>query len=133
MYFITKVIEFCYGHRLLHYEGPCRHLHGHNGRAEIVLAADRLDACGMVVDFGEAKRIVKAWIDAHLDHRMALCKDDPFVGLLQERGEPLFLMDANPTAENIAKAIYCIAKEQGLPIFEVRLWETPSSFAAYRE
>jgi 6-pyruvoyltetrahydropterin/6-carboxytetrahydropterin synthase len=42
-------------------------------------------------------------------------------------------MDENPTAENIAKLIYRHAREQSLPVTEVRLWETPSSFAAYRE
>ena len=31
VYLVTKEIRFCYGHRLLHYDGECRHLHGHNG------------------------------------------------------------------------------------------------------
>ena len=37
MYRVTKEIRFCYGHRLLNYSGECRHLHGHNGLAEITL------------------------------------------------------------------------------------------------
>lgn len=39
MYFLTQELEFCYGHRLIHYSGKCRFLHGHNGRVEIVLGA----------------------------------------------------------------------------------------------
>ena len=37
MFRVTREIFFCYGHRLLNYEGKCRHLHGHNGRAVITL------------------------------------------------------------------------------------------------
>jgi 6-pyruvoyltetrahydropterin/6-carboxytetrahydropterin synthase len=42
-------------------------------------------------------------------------------------------MEDNPTAENIARLIYQQARAQGLPVCEVRLWETPTSFATYRE
>ena len=44
MYRVTREIYFCYGHRLLNYEGKCRYLHGHNGRAVITLAAPALDS-----------------------------------------------------------------------------------------
>ena len=54
------------------------------------------------------------WLDANLDHRMVLHRDDPAVPVLEQLGEPMFLMDANPTAENIAKLIYEFAVEQGL-------------------
>ena len=37
MFRVTRQIDFCYGHRLLNYEGKCRYLHGHNGRAVIVI------------------------------------------------------------------------------------------------
>lgn len=132
-YAVTKVIDFCYGHRLLNYNGKCRHLHGHNGQLEIDVASETVDALGMVVDFGQIRDVVKTWIDANLDHRMLLCKDDPVLPTLQAMGEPLYLMDENPTAENIAKHIYQYARQQGLPVKEVRLWETPSSYATYRE
>ena len=106
MFQVTKEIRFCYGHRLLKYEGKCRHLHGHNGRAVITLAAQALDELGMVLDFSKIKRVVGAWIDAELDHRMILRRDDPALPILKEQGEPVFLMDVNPTAENLAKLIY---------------------------
>lgn len=63
MFRVTKHIEFCYGHRLLNYEGKCRHLHGHNGRVEVHIEADRLDARGMVYDFSEIKEAIKNWIE----------------------------------------------------------------------
>ena len=132
MYQVTKHIEFCYGHRLLNYDGPCRHLHGHNARVEVDLVADDLDQRGMVVDFSDIKQQIKGWIDVHLDHRMLLNRDDPILPLLKERGELHYVMDANPTAENIARLIFNKARARGLPVVEVRLWETPTSFAAYR-
>ncbi|HWY86279.1 MAG TPA: 6-carboxytetrahydropterin synthase [Gemmataceae bacterium] len=133
MFRVTKEIRFCYGHRLLNYDGKCRYLHGHNGRAVITLAAPTLDPLGMVVDFSQIKRVVGAWIDAHLDHRMILHIDDPILPVLKQQGEPVFLVDVNPTAENIAKLIYDFVASQGFPVEEVTLWETDDSYAVYRK
>jgi len=129
---VTRQIDFCYGHRLLNYDGKCRFLHGHNGRAEIVIEAESLDNRGMVLDFSDIKRVVSRWIDDTLDHRMLLHREDPAVSVLQSMGEPLFLMDLNPTAENIAKLIYEFTANHGFPIVEARLWETPNCYATYR-
>lgn len=130
---VTQQIEFCYGHRLLNYSGKCRHLHGHNGRAVIVLNGEKLDDRGMLVDFSDIKKSVRTWIDNELDHRMILNESDPMVKILQELGEPLYLLPDNPTAENIAKLIYDFTKSQGFAVAEVRLWETPNSYATYSE
>jgi len=132
VYTVTKQIHFCYGHRLLNYDGKCRWLHGHNGLVEIALASEKLDERGMVYDFTIIKQVVQAWIDEHLDHKMILHRDDPLVSTLQEHGDPLYLLDENPTAEAIARLIYEEAARQGFPVVEVRLWETPTSWAAYR-
>ena len=132
MYTVTKHIPFCYGHRLLNYEGKCRHLHGHNGRVEIELSARQLDRRGMVVDFDEIKQTLKTWIDESLDHKMLLCTDDPILKVLQDLGEPCYPMEENPTAENIAKLIFEYAASRKFPVSEVRLWETETSYAAYR-
>lgn len=131
MFRVSRQIDFCYGHRLLKYLGKCRFLHGHNGRVIITLEAPTLDERGMVMDFSEIKRSVSQWIDETLDHRMILHRDDPVVPLLEQMGEPMFLLDVNPTAENIAKLIFDFTARQGFPIVEARLWETPQCFATY--
>jgi 6-pyruvoyltetrahydropterin/6-carboxytetrahydropterin synthase len=131
MFTVTQVIDFCYGHRLLNYQGKCAHLHGHNGRAEIVVAAPALNPQCMVADFTDIDRVVRGFIDQHLDHRMLLHRDDPLVAALRERGEPVFLMDSDPTAESIARLICERGRAGGLDIHEVRLWETPTSVASY--
>ncbi|HEY9773913.1 MAG TPA: 6-carboxytetrahydropterin synthase [Planktothrix sp.] len=131
MYQVTKEIPFCYGHRLLNYDGKCKNLHGHNGIAEITLATDELDESGFVVDFSVIKQIVAKWIDENFDHRMLLHKDDPVVDYLTKQGEPIKVLAVNPSAENIARLIYDFVESEGLPIVQVKLWETPSCFAVY--
>ena len=131
MYRVTREIHFCYGHRLLQYDGKCKNLHGHNGKAVITLEADKLDSLGMVVDFGKLKETVGKWIDATLDHRMILHRDDPVLPFLLSQGEPIHVVDTNPTAENIAKLIYDHARREGFPVTEVTLWETENCFATY--
>ena len=131
MYLVTKRIEFCYGHRLLDYDGVCKHPHGHNALAEIEVRTDRLDARNMVTDFSDIKRLVKGWIDRELDHKMILRQDDPLVAPLRQLGEPMFLLESNPTVERIARLIFDTTRELGFLVVAVRVWETPSSFASY--
>ena len=107
MYSVTKTIDFCYGHRLLDYDGICKHPHGHNAVAEIEVRTETLDSRNMVCDFSDIKRIVKGWIDqASSTTSMVLRHDDPLVKLLQQLGEPIYLLDSNPTVERIARLIF---------------------------
>jgi 6-pyruvoyltetrahydropterin/6-carboxytetrahydropterin synthase len=131
MYSVTKRIDFCYGHRLLDYDGICKHPHGHNAVAEIEVRTSRLDNRNMVCDFSDIKRIVKSWIDRELDHKMVLRHDDPLVKPLQQLGEPMYLVDSNPTVERIARLIFEYASSQALPVVRVKVWETPTSYAEY--
>jgi 6-pyruvoyltetrahydropterin/6-carboxytetrahydropterin synthase len=126
MYLVTKRIEFCYGHRLLDYDGICKHPHGHNAVVEVDVRTDRLDSRNMVADFSDIKRVVKGWIVAELDHKMILRHDDPL-------GEPIYKLESNPTVERIAKLIYDMTRHYGIDVKAVRVWETPSSFAEYEE
>lgn len=131
MYSVTKRIDFCYGHRLLNYDGICKHPHGHNAVAEVEVRAAALDRRQMVCDFSDIKRIVKGWIDRELDHKMILRHDDPLLEPLLALGEPVFVVDENPTVEHIAYLIYEQTRREGFPVVRVTVWETPSSFATY--
>ena len=131
MYRVTEIIDFCYGHRLMHHEGKCAHLHGHNGRVEVEIAAPELDDRSMVADFSQVGQIVRDWLDMNIDHKLVLHRDDPLVETLRKHDEPMFLMDRDPTAEAIARLICDHAVSQGLPVVEVRLWETRNSVASY--
>lgn len=132
MFRVIREIEFCYGHRLLNYEGKCRYLHGHNARALVVIEGTELNGRGMLLDFAEIKDRLQQWIEHHLDHRMILHRQDPVVPVLQKAGETMYLLNANPTAENIARLIYQQAHQLGLPVVEVAVWETPRCQAVFR-
>lgn len=116
MYSVTKEIEFCYGHRLPGHKGKCRHLHGHNATAVIRLESETLDSMGMVCDFSDVGDYVRGWINEEIDHNMLMSRQDPLLPLLQEAGERVYLMDNNPTAENIARLIFDKVTEAGYPV-----------------
>ena len=132
MFKVTKQIHFCYGHRLLNYEGKCRLLHGHNAKVEIELTSSTLDRRGMVFDFNEIKEKLQHWIDSALDHKMLLNETDPVLPSLRQLKEPVVTLPQNPTAEVLARMIFDYSKSNGFPVTEVRFWETPTSCATFR-
>lgn len=131
MYAVTGRIAFCYGHRLLDYGGVCKHLHGHNAEAEVEVRAATLDGRGMVVDFVDITRPLKAWVDREIDHKMILRRDDPLADTLEAAGEPVYRLDSNPTVERLARLLFAVAHEHGLPVVRVTVWESPGASATY--
>lgn len=127
---VVRILTFSYGHRIRGHAGGCKHLHGHNARVEVECKGP-LDGLGMVVDFGEIRRVLETWIAANWDHRMILERGDPMVAVLSERGEPVHELDGPPTAENLARRLYEVAAGAGLPVSAIRFWETERSMALY--
>ena len=92
MFRVSREIDFCYGHRLLHYQGKCRHLHGHNGKVMITFEAGALDDRGMVLDFGDIKRVVSVpagWQSHGREHRPANLRFRRPAGFSRGRGPAL--------------------------------------------
>ena len=82
MYLVTKRIDFCYGHRLLDYDGVCKHPHGHNAVVEVEVRTDRLDNRNMVADFSDIKRVVKGWIEYYDKNMVRVTREgapNPFI------------------------------------------------------
>ena len=94
---------------------------------------ERADALAFVfpVWWWSFPAVLKGWIDRELDHKMILRRDDPLVEPLRALGEPIYLLESNPTVERIAKLIYDQGRELGVDIQAVRVWETPTSVATY--
>lgn len=132
-YLVTKQVSFCYGHRLMHHSGKCRHLHGHSVRVTVAVSAGQLNEQGMVCDFADLKAVVAAFVRETLDHNLLLHESDPLVPLLREAGERFMALPQHPTAEVLAKLIYDHVKTKGYNVKEVTLWETETSSARYRE
>jgi len=99
---IDKAFDFCYGHRVWSQKLDkeyaldeclmCRHLHGHQGRIKIFLSAPELTR-GMVTDFKHLNWF-KEWLDATLDHKFIIDRNDPlFFDLMSHYLDPDGKMD----------------------------------------
>ena len=120
-YELVVKTRFAAAHNLRKYHGNCERLHGHNWLVEIVLAAQKLDDLGMVMDFRQAKDLIEN-IFEKLDHRY-----------LNELGE---FSEDNPTTENIARFVYNSLKEKLPPqvrMKKVTAWESEDCGASYCE
>lgn len=131
MFKVSKTVSFAYGHRLLEYKGKCENLHGHNGRVEVTLSARSLNGEKMVADFTMLGAALKGWIDKNFDHKVILCARDPLLKTLKNCGQACFEVRDNPTAEIMAELVFNEMKKLGLPVSEVRFWETDTSMACY--
>jgi len=114
---------FAAGHALRNYKGKCENVHGHNYRCQVSLEGAELDGIGLLVDFVELKRVVHTVLD-RMDHQWL--NDFPPFDVL------------NPSAENMARYIYdevCqgLKTREGVRIGLVRLWETDTAYATYRQ
>jgi len=133
MFRVTEVVRFCYGHRLMEYDGPCARIHGHNAKVEIEISAPTLDRKGFVLDFFDIEKVGKAWIMAQFDHRLMLRADDPLIPYLEQAGETFVTLPVNPSAENFAKLIFDHLRSEGVPVTAVRFYETETAVATYEE
>jgi len=133
MFSISKSFSFCYGHRLLGDKGKCKNLHGHTAKIVVHLESKNLDDKGMVCHFDNLKETIGKWIEENLDHAMLLSKEDPTAKVLKEMGERIFMMDGNPTAENIAKLVHDQARSKKLPVARVEIWESETAKAVFGE
>ena len=134
---VSRTFEFDAAHRVLGHAGPCAYLHGHRYRLQVVVEAPDLNALGMLIDFGEIKRIVNEQLVSKWDHAALFRYDDPLVPAVQQAQpdapERVITLADNPTAEVMAKTAFQeIAKAlpEGLTLSEVTLWETPDSSAS---
>ena len=125
------------GHRVVGHENKCRHLHGHNYRIHFHIQAEELNNLGMVLDFGDIKKYLVEWLETYLDHKMIIWREDPKKDVLLDNfKEDIFLVDFNPTAENLAKYlvkdIAPMLLPQGTKLVEVKIEETRKCSAIYQ-
>jgi 6-pyruvoyltetrahydropterin/6-carboxytetrahydropterin synthase len=121
MFEVSVEYTFAAGHALREYKGKCENIHGHNYKVQLVVAGERLDSAGLLMDFGEMRRGIRGIVD-RLDHQF-LNDLTPFDKL-------------NPSAENIAKYFYDQLDPQirgrGLHVQAVTIWETDTTSATFR-
>ena len=131
----TRKLWFCAGHRVKGHEGKCNHLHGHNYTVFITAAAKELDAIGRVIDFSILKDRFGTYIDTNFDHGFLVWeKDTETLSALATMGrQKMFIMDTNPTAENIAQHLLDhsdeILQSNDVMVTRVVVYETDNCYA----
>lgn len=139
---ITKQFTFEMAHALHGYDGKCKNIHGHSYKLDVCVIGkpikDTSDPkCGMVIDFGDLKRIVKSEIVDALDHAIMLNVQSPHQTLAQNllsSGHKIVEVNYQPTSENMvadfAKKIKTQLHED-LKLHSLKLRETETAFAEW--
>ncbi|HEV7517292.1 MAG TPA: 6-carboxytetrahydropterin synthase QueD [Thermoanaerobaculia bacterium] len=128
MHTICKDFTFAAAHAIRGHTRGCQNLHGHNYRVRVYLAAERLDALGMVLDFADLKGIVQE-ILAPFDHHV-INEVPPF----DERNTTAELLSAYFFAEVRARLGRFEERTEGearVRVTRVEVWENDSSCAVF--
>ncbi len=139
---ITKKFDFEAGHALYGYDGKCKNLHGHSYKLLVTVIGTPIDdpenvKHGMVIDFGDLKRIVNEQIINLFDHGMIFNAHSPHASLAEElkaKGHHVILVDYQPTSENLVVDFAKRIKKhlpENVSLFSLRLQETESSYAEW--
>ena len=140
---ITKQFSFEMAHALRNYDGLCRNIHGHSYKMDITLAGQPLHdesspKNGMVMDFGDLKRLVNEEIISLLDHALVLSHqtDEKLIEVLKQNFEKIVVVEFQPTTENLLNFIAGKLKAKlpnSVSLTCVRLRETDTSYAEWCE
>lgn len=138
MYGLKTESSFDAAHFLTDYHGKCENLHGHRWRVVAYLEQEALQTEGtmkdMVLDFGEFKRAVRDMTEK-LDHSFIVEEGSlkpATIACLEDEGFVLSVMPFRTTAENLARYFFDELRDQGLPIAQIDVYETPNNCAIYR-
>jgi 6-pyruvoyltetrahydropterin/6-carboxytetrahydropterin synthase len=138
---ITREFTFEMAHALWNYDGPCKNIHGHSYKLYVTVIGKILQdnsnaKHGMVIDFSELKKIVEENIIDYFDHSVIISSEADKLELrnIKEMFDKFYLVDYQPTCENLVIHIVQILKEKlpdGIELFSIRLCETASSYAEW--
>ncbi|MBQ6155549.1 MAG: 6-carboxytetrahydropterin synthase [Bacteroidales bacterium] len=138
---ITKQFSFEMAHALRNYDGLCRNIHGHSYKMDITLAGQPLHdenspKNGMVMDFGDLKRLVNEEVISLLDHALVLNAktDAQLIEVLKQNYEKIVTVDFQPTTENLLNYIagkIQLRLPETVTLACVRLRETDTSYAEW--
>ncbi|GAA3592826.1 6-carboxytetrahydropterin synthase [Flavivirga amylovorans] len=139
---ITKQFSFETGHALYGYDGKCKNVHGHSYKLSVTVIGQPITdntnvKFGMVIDFGDLKKIVKEEIVNVFDHATVFNKNTPHVELakeLKDRGHNVLLVDYQPTSEMMVIDFSKKIKKRlpkHISLHSLKLQETDTSFAEW--
>lgn len=118
---VSKEFTFDSAHHLHCYDGKCKSLHGHTYKLQVMMMG-KVDHRGIVIDFADIKRITKERVLNYLDHQY-----------LNDVLPPMNTSAENMVVwifEQIAEGLRIEKLAPDIQLSEVRLWETPTSYAS---
>lgn len=139
---ITKQFTFETAHALHGYDGKCKNMHGHSYKLDVTVIGEPISdnshvKFGMVIDFGDLKKIVNSEIVDIFDHATVLNKNTPHTELaktLIDYGHNVLLVNYQPTTEmmviDFASKISALLSEN-IKLHSLRLSETTTSYAEW--
>ena len=120
MYELKVINHFAAAHRLTMVGEKCENMHGYNWKVEVYVIGNKLNAAGVLMDFGEIKAYV-AEIMKKLDHKYL--------------NELDYFQDGNPSSENIACFVATELQKKidkpGVKVSRVIAWESENAAATY--
>ncbi|MGB1104472.1 MAG: 6-pyruvoyl trahydropterin synthase family protein [Crocinitomicaceae bacterium] len=138
---VTKIFDFETAHALWGYDGKCRNIHGHSYKLTVSITGDIIDDIdavknGMIIDFGDLKKIVKSTVVEEFDHALLVNGKTPHAKYAEvENGfSKILLCDYQPTCENmlidmVGRILKALPAD--ITLKYARLQETDNSFAEW--
>lgn len=138
---ITKKFHFEMAHALYEYDGLCKNIHGHTYNMEVTLLGEIKQESGrpkdgMVMDFGNLKKLVKSKIVSVFDHALVVNSLFPeeHIAAFRKASERVIVVDFQPTSENMVVYFAEILQQEvpsNVSLFSIRLYETATSYAEW--
>jgi len=138
---ITKEFDFEMAHVLSNYDGPCKNIHGHSYKLFITISGKPLNNAGhpkqgMLMDFGELKKMVREEIIDKYDHSLVINANSPqqLINTVEQMFEKFEIVEFQPTCENLVIDFANRIKHKlpgSVKLFSVKLVETATSFAEW--
>ncbi|MDX1351297.1 MAG: 6-carboxytetrahydropterin synthase [Putridiphycobacter sp.] len=138
---VTKIFDFETAHALWGYDGKCKNIHGHSYKLTVSISGPVINNIndvknGMIIDFGDLKKIVKQYVVEPFDHCLLLNGETPHKEYAKvENGfSKMMLCNYQPTAENMlidmVKRIHPNLPSH-ISLRYARLQETDNSFVEW--
>ena len=136
---ITKEFSFEMAHALRNYDGPCRNIHGHSYKLFVTIIGEPIKndqhvKNGMLMDFGQLKRLVNSKIVDVYDHAVVVYENDERLAEMKNLFENIIATTYQPTCENMVGDFAAIINQElpnELKVFSIRLYETATSYAEW--
>ena len=139
MIHLTKIFHFEAAHALMGYDGRCRNIHGHSYEMRVTIKGMPIDdpsspKHGMVMDFGDLKKIVNEEIVDHYDHAFIINDQMPkdFIEEVKRHYERIIVLPYQPTTELMLLDFSKRIKKrlpQHVSLVKILLKETEGSYA----